>query len=175
MRIPTWRLALTGAAVTTFAVVGIGLVAAASAPPPAAPGAVAAEATRSPDASAQPDRPARHERLGERRAGWGPGLLRIGRHLVHAEATVVDRDGNLILLWLDHGTVASVARGSLTISEAGGGSKTVVVDEATIVYVGRVDGTLADVTAGDEVFVQSRVDGGTVLAKRILIVPARPG
>jgi hypothetical protein len=48
-------------------------------------------------------------------------------------------------------------------------------DAETIVRVGREDGTLSDVTAGDEVFVQSRIDGGNALAKRILIIPAKPG
>jgi hypothetical protein len=46
-------------------------------------------------------------------------------------------------------------------------------DDATIVRIGREKGTLADVTAGAEVFVRSRVDSGGALAKRILVIPAR--
>jgi hypothetical protein len=103
----------------------------------------------------------------------GARLLRLGRHIVHVEATVTDRDGKLITIWLDHGTVQSVGSGSVTISETGGGSQTLKTDAATIVHLGKADATLADVTAGDEVIIKSRVDGGGALAKRILIIPAR--
>jgi hypothetical protein len=170
MRIPTWRLAMTGGALVVFAVVGIGLVAAASAPAAPAADFAAAAATADPKATDAHNRDS-GERFKERGA-WGGRLLRLGRHLVHAEATVTDKDGNLINLAFDHGTVKTFAGGTLTISEAGGGSETVTTDSATVVYVGRKDAKLEDVTVGDEVFVQSRVDGGTTLAKRILIIPA---
>jgi hypothetical protein len=173
MRIPTWRLFLTFGAVVVLAAVGIGLVAAASAPAVPPSSVVAVKTTAGPDATGEPGQPSR-ERFAERREALGARLLRFGRHLVHAEATVTDNDGNLITLWFDHGTVRSASGGSLTISEAGGGAETVSTDTATIVHVGREDGTLEDVSVGDEVFVQSRVDDGAALAKRILIVPARP-
>jgi hypothetical protein len=171
MHIPTWRLAMTGGALVIFAVIGIGLVAAASAPATPAPNIVLAGGTPGPAAPAETRQPG-HERFKDGHGAWGARLLRLGRHLVHAEATVTDKDGNLITLAFDHGTVKTFAGGTLTISEAGGGSETVTTDGATVVYVGRKDGKLEDVTGGDEVFVQSRVDGGTTLAKRILIVPA---
>ena len=57
--------------------------------------------------------------------------------------------------------------------EAGGGTETVSTNDATIVRAGREKGALGDVKVGAEVFVQSRVDGGTTLAKRILVVPAK--
>ena len=173
MRVPTWRLVLTGGAVVILAALGIGLVAAANAPAASTSNAVPAVATAGPSTSTAPGRPSR-ERLGARGEVFGARLLRLGRHLVHVEATVTDKDGNLVVVWLDHGTVASYAGGSLAVSEAGGGTKIVSTDDATIVRVGRNDGTLADVTAGDEVFVKSRVDGGKTVAKRILILPARP-
>ena len=173
MRIPTWRLVLTGSAVVILAALGIGLVAAANTPAASTSNVVPVVGTPGPATTTAPGRPPR-ERLGERREPWGARLLRIGRHLVHAEATVTDKDGKLIDLWFDHGTVKSFTGGSLTISEAGGGTETLSTDDATIVYIGRTDGTLSDVTRGDEVFVQSRVDGGKALAKRILIVPTRP-
>ena len=91
---------------------------------------------------------------------------------MHAEITVVGRDDELIDLQLDHGTVQSIGGGSLTIAEQGGKTETVSTDDATIVHLGREDGTLADVTVGAEVFVHSRLDGGAVLAKQILVVPA---
>ena len=172
MRVPTWRLLLTGGAVVILAALGIGLVAAANAPSASTSNVPPAVATPGPATTTAPSRPSR-ERLSQEREVLGARLLRIGRHLVHVEATVTGADGNLVVLSLDHGTVKSFAGGSLTISEAGGGTETVTTNDATIVHAGRVDGTLADVTAGDEVFVQSQVDGGKALAKRILIIPAR--
>jgi len=180
MRIPTWRYLLTGGAIAILAIGGIGLVAGAAAPAPPAADVAAAGATSRPDTSGRPDRPKperevareRLERL-ERAGGWSPRRwLRLARHLVHAEVTVTGFEGELIVLALDHGTVDAVGAGSLTIDEAGGKSETVSLDDATIVYVGREDGSLDDLTVGDEVFVQSRVDGDTTLAKRILILPA---
>ena len=172
MRIPRWRLVLTFGAGVVLAVGGMGLVAAASspAPPASSPGSVAA--TASPSMTSRPERP-RAERL-ERRAPWGARLLRLGRHVVHVEATVADRDDQLITVWIDHGTVQSVADGSVTISEKGGGTQVLKTDGETIVHVGREDGSLDDVKAGAEVFVQSRVVDGSPIAKRILVIPAKP-
>ena len=127
MRIPTWRLLLTGGAVVVLA----GL----------------------------------RNRLGAGR------LLRIGPQLVHADVTV-SRNGQLVNLQLDHGTVQSIGGGRLTISEAGGSTVTVSTSDATKVHIGRSDGKLADVKVGAEVFVRSLVDGGTATAKGILVVPA---
>jgi hypothetical protein len=161
MRIPTWRLALTGGAITILAVAGIGLAAASGAPTiPAADPGVAAP-TGAPGANAGPLDGVK-----------GARLLRAGRHLVHAEVTVTDRDGKLVHLQLDHGTVQSLGNGILTIAEAGGGTETVSTDGATIVRVGRNTGTLGDVKVGAEVFVRSRLEGSTALAKRIIVVPA---
>ena len=164
MRIPIWRLILTGGAVTILAVAGIGFASAASVPvTPAQNVAAAADAP-----TAAPDSRAGKVGLGVR----AQRLLKIGRHLVHAEVTVTDKDGNLVNLQLDHGTVTAVGGGTLTLSEAGGGSETVSTNDATIVRVGRTKGGLGDVKVGATVFVQSRLDGSAVLAKRILIVPA---
>lgn len=167
MRIPTWRLVLTGSAISVLAVAGLGLAAASSAPAaPAADLAVAAS-TSAPDANAGlPGAP------GAGDGARGARLLRAGRHLVHAEVTVTDRNGNLVHLQLDHGTVQSIGGGTIVISEAGGATETVSTDGATIVRVGRGDGDLGDVKVGAEIFVRSRVDGGTAVAKRIIVVPA---
>ena len=172
MRIPTWRLVLTGGAVVMLAAAGIGLVSAAAAPIAPTTGIGEAAPTGAPRSSASPERQRARERLGERQA-WGARLLRLGRHIVHVEATVTDRDGNLVTLWIDHGTVQAISSGSLTVSETGGTTQTLKTDGATIVHLGREDGSLADVTAGAEVFVQSRVDGGSALARRILVIPKR--
>jgi hypothetical protein len=173
MHIPTWRLVLTGGAVVMLAAAGIGLGAAADAPSNAPGGISLAAPTTAAGTTAATQRVRPREQLGAR-AGWGARLLRLGRHIVHVEATVTDRDGKLITTWLDHGTVLSVGSGSVTVSENAGGSQTLKTDAATIVHLGKADATLADVKAGDEVFVQSRIDAGGALAKRILIIPARP-
>lgn len=175
MRLPSWRLALSAVAVVVLVVAGIGLALASDAPAPTQSTTVNAVGTPAPGATARTDRPiGRDGKDRNGRSSWGPRLLRIGRHLVHAEVTVTDKDGNLVTLWFDHGTVTTAGNGSLTVSEQGGGTKTISTDDATIVRVGRADGTLEDVTAGDEVFIQSRVVNGAPVAKRILIVVARP-
>jgi len=182
MRIPAWRLALTGGAVTVLAVAGIGFAAATGTPtaegdvaadPPAAMSGATDEASdQAVDLTA--DLAADITLAGRIGPADGRGLarlLRAGRHLVHAEVAVTDRDGNLVRLQFDHGTVQSIRGGTLTIAEAGGGTFTVSTSDTTIVRVGREQGDLGDVTVGAEVLVQSRVDGG-VLAKRILVLPA---
>lgn len=163
MRIPTWRLVLTGGAVIVLAAAGIGFAAASNAPaaPHAAP--VAAAPTAGPQATTK---------AGGVRALRRARLLGIGRRLVTANVTVTDKAGQLSTLQFDHGTVQSIGNGTITIAESGGGTKTVSTDDATIVRIGRTLGKLGDVKTGAEVFVQSRVDGGTTLAKRILVVPA---
>ena len=105
-------------------------------------------------------------------AGSGSGL---GGRVVHVTATVLDKDGKLIQLQLDHGTVQAIGGGSITVTEAGGTNVTVSTDAATIVRTGRTKGSLNDLKVGDNVFVQSRIDGGTALAKHILKVPTATG
>jgi hypothetical protein len=171
MRIPTWRLALTGGAVVILLALGIGFVAASSGGTAAPNTPAAAAGTAAPDASAQPDRPGKGLR------SWlagRAGRLGLARHVVHVTATFTDKDGNLVTIQIDHGTVQSIGSGSLTIAEASGSNVTVTTDAATKVWVGRDQGSLGDIKVGDTVFVQSRIDGST-LAKRILEVPADTG
>ena len=163
MRIPTWRLVLTGGTVVVLAAAGLGFAAASSLPTSPAAIPAAAAPTAGPDATAKP---------GGIRALRRARLLGVGRHLVTANVTVTDKNGELLTLQFDHGTVQSIGAGKITIAEAGGTTKTVSTDDATIVRLGRSLGKLADVKSGAEVFVQSRIDGGTTLAKRILVVPA---
>jgi hypothetical protein len=176
MRIRTWRLFVTGGAIVVLVVagIGIGLAAASSAQPAPGSNVALADETGAPDASRKPDRARQHQaagvRSGKHALGWARAL-RLGRHLVHAEATVTDRDGNLVTLQFDHGTVESIDGTSLAISEQGGATVTVSVDDATKIWVGREQGGLGDLTAGAEIFVQSRLDDGGALARRILIAP----
>lgn len=178
MRIPAWRLALTGGAIVVLAVAGIAFAAASEAPT-ATVGAAAAQAATTGGEFLGTDNEFElaadveaKDKLGARDGAKLKRLLRFGRHLVHAEITVTDRDGNLVNLQLDHGTVQSIGGGVLVIAEAGGGTETVSTSDTTKVRVGRELGDLGDVTVGAEVFVQSRIDGGTVVAKRIIVIPA---
>jgi hypothetical protein len=178
MRIPTWRVVLTGGAIVILLGAGIGFVAASSIASTGSPAAHAAP-SGDPNASAAPG----DEKAGGAHAlkrlgaflGGRDGRLGLGRRLVHVTATVLDKDGNLIQLQLDHGKIQAIGDGSLTVSEAGGATVTVSTDTATVVRSGREKGVLADLKVGDEVFVQSRIDGGTTLAKHVFKVPATTG
>ena len=179
MRIPAWRVALTGGAIIVLAAAGIGFAAASGAPSQQATTSALANATTTDSGTIDGDLEFNlaadvelNDKLAPTEAGKLQRLLRIGRHLVHAEVTVTDKDGNLVNLQLDHGTVQSIGSGSLVISEAGGGTETVSTGDATKVHLGREVGDLGDVTVGAEIFVQSRIDGGTVLARRIIVIPA---
>jgi hypothetical protein len=171
MRIPTWRFALTGVAIVVLLALGIGFVAASSNPASHPTTAIAAA---SPKPAASGD-PAGKGRQGLRALLNGKGLRGLGGRIVHVTATVQDKDGKLIQLQLDHGTVQAIGAGSITISEVGGTNITVSTDAATVVRTGRTKGTLSDLKVGDNVFVQSRIDGGTTLAKHILKVPTASG
>lgn len=166
MRIPTWRLALTGAAIVILAAVGVGLVAASSSTPAAPAGGVANAPAPSPAAAGDATR---HPGLRKLLGRFGPAA----RHFVNGTLNYVDKDGNIITVQLDHGTIASIGSGSITITEAGGKAVTVSTDANTVVRLGGGAGLgkLSDLKAGDEVFVQSRVNGGSTLAKHILRVP----
>ncbi len=167
MRIPSWRVALTGATIVVLLALGIGFVAA-STNTASQPATQAAASTANPDASGTPNG---NSPKGLRGLLQGRGLrLGLGNRVVHVTAIVKDRNGNLIQLQLDHGTVAAIGAGSITISEAGGTNVTVTTDASTVVRTGRTIGTLSDIKVGDQVFVQSRIVGGTTLAKHILKV-----
>lgn len=178
MRIPAWRIALTGGAIVVLAVAGIGF-AAASGAPATKPTTTTTTAVTSDSDAVDGDLAfdlaadvASNDDVAVADAGRLRRILRLGRHLVHAEVTVTDKDGNLVHLQLDHGTVQSIGNGTLVIAETGGSTETVSTSDATKVHVGRKAGDLGDVTVGAEVFVQSRIDGGTTLAKRIIVIPA---
>ena len=168
MRIPAWRLALTGAAIVILAAVGAGLVAA-SWTGSGAPAGLLANAPAASPATGGDD--ARHPGLRKLLGRLGPAA----RHFVNGTLNYVDKDGHLVTVQLDHGTIASIGSGSITITEAGGGQVTVSTDGNTVVRLGGGAGLgkLSDLKAGDEVFVQSRVDGSTTLAKHVLRVPAK--
>ena len=167
MRIPAWRLALTGAAIVILAAVGVGLVLASSNPPATSSSALVNAPAASPSASGDP---ARHPGLRKLLGRVGPAA----RGFVNGTLNYVTKDGSTVTVQLDHGTIASIGSGSITIAEAGGRQVTLSTDANTVVRLGGGAGVgkLSDLKAGDEIFVQSRIDGTTSLAKHILrVVP----
>jgi hypothetical protein len=97
--------------------------------------------------------------------------LAVARHLVHATVVVdLPRLGGLTTIQLDHGTISAVSPTALTIKEAGDTSATVVLDE-TRVRKHAVKAGIGDLKVGDEVFVMSKVEGGGTDAY-LVVVPA---
>jgi hypothetical protein len=92
---------------------------------------------------------------------------RLGRHVVHAIVTV-ERNGKLLTFQIDRGTIGSIGGGKLAVAEVGDSSITVGTNAQTRV---RRDGkrmTLADLKAGDDVYVISQITSGAdPLALRI--------
>jgi len=149
MRIAKWRIALVGAALVALGVAGAGMVVAAPPVPAAGPSADAAQQT--------PD---------------GVRRLARDRHIVHGVVTVEKKDGTLVTIQLDRGTVASVGGGSLTISEKGGRTETVTTNTDTRVRKDGAKSDLSKLAVGDTVVVTSELSGSTPVAK--LIVVPRP-
>jgi hypothetical protein len=185
MRISAWRLALTGVTIVILLAAGIGFVAASTGAQHQLAAAAAAP-SEEPDESEGPDESGRPDHAGGGKAhrdlkgfngilhGHGAGLG-LGRRLVHVTATVQDKDGKLIQLQLDHGTIQSIGNGSVTIAEAGGTTVTVSTDTTTVVRTGRDKGALSDLKVGDEIIAQSRVDAGKTLAQHVIKLEAKTG
>jgi len=177
MTIPRWRLAIVAAALIVLSAIGGGLAQAATAAsaPAGSAGTVAPAAATSPTHNASERPLLAAERLRALRGRFGIGDLGgLRKHLVHATVTVLDRDGKLITLQLDHGTIASIGDGTVTIAEAGGSSVTVATSAETRVRKDRAPATLAALAVGDEAIVVSVLDSGTATARRIVVPPAAP-
>jgi Domain of unknown function (DUF5666) len=174
MHIPKWRLALTGGAIAILLIVGVSLAMASTHAPAQAGAGVGA----APAASGAPATTRADGRLGLRgriAAILGGRVGPVAQHFVDGTLTFTDKDGNLVTIQLDHGTISAIGAGSITIDEAGGKQVTVSADSDTVVRLGGGAGIgkLTDLKAGDQVFVQSRIDGTTTLAKHILRVPPK--
>jgi hypothetical protein len=169
MSTPHWRLAIAAGALLVLTAASAGLVQAA---PSSAPGTTASTAP----AEFGPDqvRPI-GERLRALRDRLDDGRFpRLRRHLVHATITILNRDGQLVTIQLDHGTVAGIGDGSVIISEAGNTSVTVATSADTKVRKDRAPSSLAAIEVGDEVIVRSIVEDGTATARVIVVPPPRP-
>jgi hypothetical protein len=98
------------------------------------------------------------------------GRLRIGRRLVHGTIVVDLPKAGLTTVQVDHGTISTVGATSLSISEAGGTSVTVILDDKTRVRRNGAKAAIADLKTGDQVFVMSKVQSGGTVAS-VVIVP----
>jgi len=168
MSIPRWRLAIVaGALVLLSANAGFAQ---------AAPSSASVSAAASTPAEFEPGQPGPlGERLRKLRDQFGDGRLgRLRQHLIHGTFTVLNRDGEAIAIQLDHGTVAAIGDGAITISEAGGTSVTVNTTPDTKVRKGGGPSSLAALEVGDEVVVHSIVEDGSATARFIIVPPLAP-
>jgi hypothetical protein len=171
MAIPRWRVVLIGGAAVALAVTGAGWALGASQGSgdiagPRVAGVDGAPVTAAPDRSGGGGDPAFLRGTALRR-------LALARSLVHAEARYVDRAGNLVEHHVDHGTIHSMGRATITIDAADGATVTVTVDDETVVRLGRAPGELGDLEVGDEIVIHSRIDDGVALARHVVRLPAR--
>jgi hypothetical protein len=158
VKIPRWRIALTGAALTVLTIAGIGL-AQAAAPPAADPALAAPEAAVTADPAAG----------GATRADL---RLRPLRNVVHGTITFNHPDEGLITVQVDGGTITAVDADSMTIAEAGGASVTVAIDDQTRVRLDKKRSTAASLKAGQTVRVISRIGTGNAATARLIAASA---
>jgi hypothetical protein len=106
---------------------------------------------------------------------FGDGrLARLRQHLVHGTFTVLDRDGELITIQLDQGTVNAIGDGTIIIAEAGNASVTVATNADTKVRKDREPASVDALEIGDEVVVHSIVEGDSATARFIIVPPPTP-
>ena len=132
MKIPGWRIALTGAALAVLTVAGIGL----------------AQARRRRPLPIRRRRPSggRSSLPAASDADDDDARLRPLRHVVHGTITFDHPEEGLITVQVDGGTISAVDADSMTIAEAGGASVTVAIDDQTRVRLERqaIDGRRAE-------------------------------
>lgn len=190
MTISIRRTVLTAGAVVLLGLAAIGLVQAASSAggQPAAPltgvpaaAALATTTAMAPDALetalagqldailAADQTAARQPAAGRDNAAPGLRRLRLGRHLVHATIVLDLPEKGLTTIQVDHGTISATSATSLTVAEAGSTSATVTLSDETRVRRNGEKAAIADLKAGDEVFVMSKVESGGTTAYLVLV------
>jgi hypothetical protein len=100
------------------------------------------------------------------------GLRRLaaGDRLVHGTVLVdLPALGGLTTIQIDHGTIKAVGPTSLSVSETGGTTATVSLGDGTRVRKHAARAKVGDLAVGDEVFVMSKVDGGTAEAYLVVV------
>ena len=160
MQIPAWRVALTGGALAVLVAAAVG---------------VAAAGTTAPDSSFE----ATADGLASIAVGGGEAvapalerrLARHGRELVHGTVTIDDVDQGLITFQLDGGTIAAVDADSISVKEADGNTVTVAIDDRTWVRIDRHRAAAADLKAGREVYICSRIGESGAASARLIVVP----
>jgi hypothetical protein len=164
MATPRWRLAFVAGALLLLTALGAGFAQAAPSSAAAVPAATVP--------TAETDQPGPlGERLRALRDRFGDGrFARFRQHVVHGTFTIVGRDGELITIQVDHGTVAAMTDGTLTIAEAGDATVIVNTTADTKVRKDRKPSSLAALEVGDEVVVHSIVEDGAANA-RFIVVP----
>ncbi len=158
MKIPRWRIALTGAALTVLTVAGIGLAQA------AAPSAI------DPDLAGLTAAVAADPAAGV--ASRADLRLRPYRNVVHGTVTFNRPDDGLVTVQVDGGTITTVDADSMTIAEVGGASVTVAIDDQTRVRVDRKRATAAALKSGQTVRILSRVGTGNAATAKLVIATA---
>jgi hypothetical protein len=101
------------------------------------------------------------------------GLRRLAaaRKLVHATVVVdLPKLGGLTTIQLDHGKISAVSATSLSVAETGGTTATVKLGAETRVRKNASKAAVADLKAGDEVFVMSKV-GADGTEAYLVVVP----
>lgn len=157
MKIPGWRVALIGAALSVMTVAGIGFAQAApSLAPVVAPVAVGDAIAPAASDSASND-----------------ARLRPFRRIVHGTITIDHPKEGLITVQVDGGTISAVDTDSITIAQAGGTSVTIAIDDKTRVRLGGKRSTAADLKPGQIVRVTSRLGDANAATARLIV--ARPG
>lgn len=159
------RLALAAGILVLLSVVGAGFAQASPAPP--TPPSTTALTPEEPSLDGD-----RFPRLRHRLAEFGFG--RLARNLVHGTVTVLGRDGELVTLQFDHGTIAAIGNGSISISEADGETITVATTDETRVRKIRQPSSLEELALGDEVFVTSVLGDGGATARLVVVPMPRP-
>lgn len=179
MRIPRWRLALTGTCLIVLLVTAASLALGRPARWAVAPGDSARAVT---DSSASADTGwlealARAAKPTDR--GADAGLAHLGRffrharNLVHAEATLDLPERGLTTFALDHGAITALGTSSIALKAADGSTVTVSTDADTKVRKERQKAALSDLSVGSEVFVLSVKEGGSFVARHVWVPKAR--
>jgi hypothetical protein len=187
MRIPRWRLALTGAAMVVLLALAAGLALgrpARSAIPAGDPAPVGTEAARVGNDSAPSVDGGWLEALAAvakpTDRGADAGLAHLGRffrharHLVHAEATLDLPEVGLTTFALDHGVLTAIDGGSLTLRASDGSTASVATNADTKVRKERQKVGLADLALGAEAYVLSVKEDGLFVARHVWVPKVRP-
>ena len=88
---------------------------------------------------------------------------------LHEERQVQQRDGTVLTVALQGGTITALTDGSVTVESADGFSRTYAVTTET--RIATPSGTLADLASGDAVLVEAVVEGDTATAVTIRTAP----